>query len=89
MTARKEGLEAPPNLQWVGGPIIAVMFIAAWYEVDRALHNLPLEPLNEEVPKLQSIRSESWLGGLLKSYARKAAQFVGGTATTALLFHLC
>jgi hypothetical protein len=40
------------------------------------LDNLPLEPVprpNEEVPQRQGIRSQSWLGGLLKSYSRKAA----------------
>jgi putative transposase len=38
--------------------------------------NLPLEPFprpSEEVPQRQGIHSQSWLGGLLKSYSRKAA----------------
>ena len=42
----------------------------------QGLNNLPLEPVpkpNEEVPQLQSIRSQFWLGGLLKSYSPKAA----------------
>jgi hypothetical protein len=41
----------------------------------QGLNNLPLDgsKLDDDVPPLTIVRCQSWLGGLLTSYSRKAA----------------